>query len=178
MIGATDRGDRPMIPPSSDERRTKAFNLLKSLLHNLGVAIVGFGFALLGRGLDQLLGLHRIDSASATIAGWCLMAIGFLLRAWATFHFYERRMKVISLVPQQALITSGPYRFSRNPLYLGGNVFMFLGAVLILGSPGGIALTAINIIAMDFMIRREEKQLERDFGERWVAYRSRVRRWL
>jgi protein-S-isoprenylcysteine O-methyltransferase Ste14 len=87
-------------------------------------------------------------------------------------------MAVIKLTPQKHLITSGPYRFSRNPLYLGGNVFIFLGAGLFLGSPAGIVLTAINIIAVDVMIRREEGQLARDFGEEWVSYRNRVRRWL
>ena len=112
------------------------------------------------------------------IAAGVLLAVGLLLRIWATFHFYQRRMKVVSLVPQKSLITSGPYRFSRNPLYLGGNVFIFLGAVLFLGSPSGIFLTAINILVVDRMIRREEKQLEREFGLEWVSYRDRVRRWL
>ena len=87
-------------------------------------------------------------------------------------------MKVIKLAPQKKLITSGPYRFSRNPLYLGGNLFIFLGAVLFLGSPSGIVLTSINLVAVDFMIRREERQLARDFGEEWLAYRNKVRRWL
>lgn len=87
-------------------------------------------------------------------------------------------MRVIMLVPQNALVTAGPYRISRNPLYLGGNVFIFLGAVLVLGSPSGIVLTALNVLLVDFMIRREEKQLEREFGEEWVRYRNQVRRWL
>ena len=81
-------------------------------------------------------------------------------------------MKVISLVPQKTLITTGPYRFSRNPLYLGGNVFMFLGAVLVLGLPMGLVLTIVNILFVDFFIRREEKQLEREFGPQWEQYRS------
>jgi len=57
-------------------------------------------------------------------------------------------------------------------------VFIFLGAVLVLGSPSGIALTGLNVLLVDFMIRREEKQLERQFGEEWVRYRNQVRRWL
>jgi protein-S-isoprenylcysteine O-methyltransferase Ste14 len=102
-----------------------SLNLLKSILHNIGVVIVGLGFAYLGTRADLLLGIRRFHSVLTTTAGRLLVIIGFLLRVWATFHFYQQRMKVISLVPQQALITSGPYRFSRNPLYLGGNVFVF-----------------------------------------------------
>jgi protein-S-isoprenylcysteine O-methyltransferase Ste14 len=85
---------------------------------------------------------------------------------------------VISLAPQATLITSGPYRFSRNPLYLGGNVFIFFGAALLLGSPTAVVATAIHIPLMDLFIRREERQLERVFGEEWQRYRKRVRRWL
>jgi protein-S-isoprenylcysteine O-methyltransferase Ste14 len=159
-------------------RRRRGVSLLKSLLHNTGVVIVGFGFAFLGGGLDSLLGISAFHSVVTTTVAWLLLTLGFLLRVWATFHFYEQRMKVISLVPQGALITSGPYRISRNPLYLGGNVLIFLGAVLFLGSPSGIVLTALNVVLVDFMIRREEKQLERKFGDEWIRYRNRVRQWL
>jgi protein-S-isoprenylcysteine O-methyltransferase Ste14 len=156
----------------------KAINLSKSILHNLGVVIVGFGFAFVGTQLDYLLSIRDFRSLFMVAAGGLLVTLGFLLRVWATVHFYEQHMKVISLVPQGKLITSGPYRFSRNPLYLGGNVFIFLGAVLVFGSPSGLVLTVLNILVVDFMIRREEKQLERVFGEEWVRYRSQVRRWI
>ena len=155
-----------------------ALNLLKSILHNIGVVIAGLGFAYLGTRADLLLGIRRFHSFLTTTAGWLLVIIGFLLRVWATFHFYQQRMKVISLVPQQALITSGPYRFSRNPLYLGGNVFVFFGAALLLGSPAALVLTILHLPLVDRMLRREEKQLAQDFGSEWRAYRNRVRRWL
>lgn len=87
-------------------------------------------------------------------------------------------MKVISLSPQRTLITSGPYRFSRNPLYLGGNAFVFLGAALLLGSPAAVAVTLLHLPLVDLFTRHEEKQLERDFGAEWSSYRERVRRWL
>jgi protein-S-isoprenylcysteine O-methyltransferase Ste14 len=156
----------------------RAANILKSLLHNIGVVIVGFCLAFLGAAIDSALRITAFHSVFTTCGGWLLIAGGFLLRVWATFLFYERKMSVISLVPQNRLITSGPYRFSRNPLYLGGNVFIFLGAVLLIGSPTGLALTALNILFVDFWIRKEEKQLAKDFGEEWIRYRNRVRRWL
>jgi protein-S-isoprenylcysteine O-methyltransferase Ste14 len=87
-------------------------------------------------------------------------------------------MKVIVLSAQQSLITDGPYRFSRNPLYLGGNVCMFLGATLIVGSPSGIVLIIAQLPLVDIMIRREEKQLEKKFGDEWIRYARKVRRWL
>jgi protein-S-isoprenylcysteine O-methyltransferase Ste14 len=175
----------PQTSTSCDKRlrptklqTTTAVNVIKSVLHNLGVAIVGFGFAFIGREIDSLLAIPQFHSILLTVGGWLLVTLGFLTRVWATYLFYQRRMKVILLVPQKQLITSGPYRFSRNPLYIGGNLFVFLGAVLILGSPSGILLTAINLVAVDLMIRREEKQLQREFGEEWTQYTHKVRRWL
>ena len=152
--------------------------LLKSALHNVGVVIVGLGLAYLGTFVDSLLGLPTLTFPLAKAGALLLLALGFLLRLWATFHFYIHKMRVISLEPQSALITSGPYRFSRNPLYLGGNVFIFLGAALLLGSPTALVVTALHIPLMDGFIRREERQLERKFGDEWRSYKGRVRRWL
>jgi protein-S-isoprenylcysteine O-methyltransferase Ste14 len=153
-------------------------SLLKSILHNIGVVIVGLGFAYLCTVVDGLLGAPRFASSLAMVAALLLLALGFLVRVWATVHFYARQMRVISLQPQGTLITSGPYRFSRNPLYLGANVFIFFGAALLFGSPTALVVTAIHIPLMDRFIRREERQLERDFGEAWRNYKKRVRRWL
>ncbi len=140
--------------------------------------MVGLSVAFLGTRLDLFLGINGVTSVVATVVGWLLLTVGFLLRVWATFHFYEHQMKVVSLATQRSLFTSGPYSFSRNPLYLGVNVFILFGAALLLGSPTGIFITAIHIPFMDLFIRREEKQLEKNFGEEWVRYKKRVRRWL
>jgi protein-S-isoprenylcysteine O-methyltransferase Ste14 len=158
--------------------RSHIANLLRSILHNIGVVLVGFGVAFIGTRIDSLLAIRSLASGYATAAGCLLLIPGFLLRTWAAFYFYEYRMKVISLQPQQALITSGPYRVSRNPLYLGGNVFIFFGAALVLGSPAALALTAMHLPLIDLFIRREERQLAAQFGDAWVRYSSRVRRWI
>ena len=134
--------------------------------------------ALLGAGIDHRLGIADFTGALADGLGWALVAAGFLLRTWAAFHFYMRGMNVIVLHAQRHLITTGPYRFSRNPLYLGGNVFNFCGASLILGTPGGLALTMLHLPLVDFMIRREERQLSETFGDAWREYAQRARRWI
>jgi protein-S-isoprenylcysteine O-methyltransferase Ste14 len=152
--------------------------LLKSILHNIGVLIVGLGLAYLGTMVDSLLGIAAFGSVFVTVVAALLLLVGFLIRVWAATYFYTHNMRVISLTPQTTLITSGPYRFSRNPLYLGGNVFIFFGAALFLGSPTAFVATAIHIPLIDLFISREEKQLEREFAEEWRGYIKRVRRWI
>jgi protein-S-isoprenylcysteine O-methyltransferase Ste14 len=153
-------------------------SVLKSLLHNVFVVAVGFVVALLGAGIDHLLGIADFKCALADGLGCAFIAPGFLLRTWAAFHFYMRGMDVIVLHAQKHLITTGPYRFSRNPLYLGGNVFIFCGASLILGTPGGLALIILHLPLVDFMIQREERQLQETFGDAWWEYAQRTRRWM
>lgn len=157
---------------------TATASLLKSVAHNIGVVLVGFGVAYLGTRLDLVLGWGQFHVAIATAAGWVLLDAGFLLRTWAAFDFYERKMKVISLVPQRRLVTTGPYRFTRNPLYLGGNVFIFFGAALLFGSPGALLITAAHLPLVDLFIRREERQLAETFGDEWIEYKRHVRRWV
>ena len=151
---------------------------VRSLLHNIGVVLVGLVVAYFGTRLDSILGVPNFRSLGGSIAGSLLVAAGFLLRVWATYIFYEHRMKVISLSPQAVLVTSGPYRFSRNPLYLGGNVFVFFGAGCLLGSPSALVLTVLHLPLVDLFIRREETQLEARFGDQWLRYQQHVRRWV
>jgi protein-S-isoprenylcysteine O-methyltransferase Ste14 len=155
-----------------------AIVLLKSLLHNVGVVLVSLGFAYLGTIVDSLLGIPGFSSPLAVGFGILLIALGFLLRVWAVVHFYNRRMRVISLEPQGSLVTTGPYRYSRNPLYLGANVFCFFGSALLLGSPTALIMTVLHIPFVNLMIRREEGQLERKFGDEFRAYKKQVRRWV
>lgn len=153
-------------------------NLLKSILHNIGVVLGSIGLAYVASLVDLLLGIATFSKPLTDVCGWLLVLLGFLTRLWATFHFYSHRMRVISLVPQNSLITTGPYRYSRNPLYLGGNVFCFFGAALLFGSPTALVLTLIHLPFVNLMIHREERQLEQQFGEEFRAYKQRVRRWL
>jgi protein-S-isoprenylcysteine O-methyltransferase Ste14 len=153
-------------------------NLLQSLLHNIGVVIVSLALAYLGTVADSFLRLPKLSAPLVASFGAVLIGLGFLLRVWAAVHFYSHQMRVISLEPQDSLVTTGPFRYSRNPLYLGGNVFCFFGAALLLESPTALVMTALHLPLVNLIIRREEKQLESRFGEEFRAYKAKVRRWL
>ena len=77
---------------------------------------------------------------------------------------------------KRRVITSGPYSISRNPLR--GNVLIFFGAALLFGSPSALVNIVVQIPLVALFIRREEKQLDKDFGEQWMSYKTHVRRWI
>ncbi len=80
--------------------------------------------------------------------------------------------------PTPSIIESGPYRFTRNPMYLQ-LVIICIGFAIMLRNPWILRLTpAAAWVLQRFAIRPEEEYLERKFGEIYLAYKRRVRRWL
>ena len=81
-------------------------------------------------------------------------------------------------LPATTIVSSGPFRFSRNPLYLCLTL-MYLGLTLAVNTWWGIAVLVPLIIVMHFgVVLREERYLEQKFGESYRQYRSSVRRYL
>lgn len=152
--------------------------LLKAIVHNIGVILVGFIFAFIASRIDLILGLKLFNSSIVIFIGILLLAIGFIIRVWATYYFYKFQMGVIVLHPQRKLLTSGPYGFMRNPLYLGGNLFIFLGTSLILGTVVGVILTFLHLPFVNLMVKKEEKDLEKKFGKEFLDYEKKVPRWI
>ena len=80
--------------------------------------------------------------------------------------------------PTTEIVAGGPYRFTRNPMYLQ-MVLMCAGLGIVLGNAWVLLLTPLCAWALfHFVIRHEEAYLERKFGEAYLAYKRRVRRWL
>lgn len=154
--------------------------LAKSLLGSAIAGLIILMLAVLTGFLDILLGLRPFNfiSRPATTVGAFFFLLGFGLRAWATLVFYQKKMKIISLTPQRYLITSGPYRLSRNPLYLG-MFFMILGVVFILGSPSILIISALFFYLWNkYVVPMEERDLEEVFGQKYLNYKKIVPRWL
>ena len=80
--------------------------------------------------------------------------------------------------PTTALLTEGPFRLSRNPMYLG-MVVQYVGLALLVNSLWAIVLLPLALIVVHLtVIKREERYLEQKFGVEYLAYKARVRRWI
>ena len=107
----------------------------------------------------------------------CLLA-GFALATPAVASFARAKTSVLPILPTTALVESGPYRFTRNPMYVG-LAFAVVGISLVANWLWAIAVLPLVLLAVYFAaIKPEELFLEETFGADYSAYRSRVRRWL
>lgn len=111
-------------------------------------------------------------------AGGALVVAGLALDFWSIRLFGRAGTSALPFRPASTLVGAGPYRWTRNPMYLG-LTFMLLGVGLLLGRTW-IALSALlaALVIDRYAIAREERYLERTFGASYLDYKRRVRRWL
>lgn len=115
---------------------------------------------------------------AARIAGWALVAMGVAINASAWVAFLRAKTPVIPTSPTTTIVTNGPYRFSRNPLYLS-LALIYAGLPLLFGYLWPLAfLPLVLFLIVRLVIEREERYLERKFGADYTLYRDAVRRWI
>jgi protein-S-isoprenylcysteine O-methyltransferase Ste14 len=135
--------------------------------------------AVVGLGLNWF---YPLPFVSASIPGRWIGGVAFVaafaLAIWAIVTIRKAGTAFETVKPTTAIVASGPFRFTRNPIYLG----MMLGLI-------GLAIAfntlwiIVALIAFYFVLRygvvaREEAYLERKFGRAYLDYKDRVRRWL
>lgn len=119
-----------------------------------------------------------VSLPAQSLFAWTAIAVGTVILLWALLTFARNRTAVYPNRPARLVVCNGPYRFSRNPMYVA------LTAIAV-----GIALLADNfwmllflpgvLVALTvFVIRREETYLRNAFGSEYSGYVARVRRWL
>lgn len=112
-------------------------------------------------------------------AGIALIVLGVALAAWGRLTFFQQGAQVFPWShDHRALVASGPFRFTRNPMYLG-IVVTGVGAALVAGT-WLMWLVPIVIFALDnfVIIPFEERSMERTHGDAYRVYKARVRRWI
>ena len=111
------------------------------------------------------------------LGAFCLVA-GLALTIWAVATFRRVGTTRHPAGPTTALAVGGPYRFTRNPMYLG-LVFITAGLALLANALWPLVLLPVVIaIVRRAVIDREERYLTAKFGEEYLRYKARVRRWL
>ena len=114
----------------------------------------------------------RVLVAVAGLGGGYLLA-GRALRSFASVGTTPNPFE-----PSTAIATGGPYRFTRNPMYLG-MALAYVGLAFAIGILWALAALPVVLLVIDrVIIKREERYLKARFGEQYLAYKRRVRRWL
>lgn len=142
------------------------------------IFVAGF---LLALALDRWLVSLRFDERwrpVLTPSGWLLIALGAALMAWAIVTFTRARTTVLPYRPASRVVTSGPFRFSRNPIYVADTV-IYAGVSLLTRMAWPLVILPLVLATLyTFVIRREERYLGEAFGTEYAEYRRRVRRWV
>ncbi len=115
---------------------------------------------------------------SARIIGAMLVAASGTQALWASWAMKQAGTPIHPTHPTTTIVTAGPYRYTRNPMYLS-LCLLHLGIGLLLNGALPVLFLIPLALTLHFgVIRREERYLTGKFGETYLAYQRRVRRWF
>lgn len=139
--------------------------------------IIILGCYLVGAGLQYMFPYMFLPSGWEWIS-WPIIILGVALLLWSLFMLKQQDTPISPHKTPNVLITSGPYRFSRNPIYIGlllvyVSMAVYSNALMVaLMFPVAVALITKGVIM------QEEERLQQAFGKKYQRYKNRVRRWL
>ena len=130
--------------------------------------------------LDRLypLAWPGMDDLPARIIGYGIGAAGIALAAWGLLTLQRAGTTIMPNQRADRLVTEGAFRFRRNPIYMG-EVLVFLGLAELTHNIWFAILAPLFAIALyGLAIRPEEQHLETRFGQAYLDYKERTRRWF
>lgn len=140
--------------------------------------LIYLGLLLAGLAIDRLAALPSIGLSDPWLFAAGPVVAGIALLAMAAGLFRRHGTALEPWRPSSALVGSGIYRRTRNPMYLG-MAFIYLGLALGFESIAALLLLPVALVLIQTqVIAREERYLEARFGDGYRAYKARVRRWL
>jgi protein-S-isoprenylcysteine O-methyltransferase Ste14 len=135
-----------------------------------------------GLGLGLLVHWRRplpfLPKAVARVIGGLLLAVGYVTADSAILALWRARTDILTRRPTTKLISTGPFRFTRHPMYLGMSLMYGGLAILLNALPPLLLLPIILVLVQRGAIVPEEEYLERRFGNEYLKYMERVRRWI
>lgn len=141
--------------------------------------LIYLGGILIGLALDRWEWRSPIfDSTGWRWSGLVLVAAGIVLLVAGRRALLKAETNVNPFKPTLAIVTAGPYRFTRNPLYVGVTL-IHCGLTLLINTWWCFVFLVPVLFLIHFgVVTREERYLERKFGDSYRQYRARVRRYL
>ena len=128
--------------------------------------------------LQWIAGRPILPSSVRYWVGGVVLASGVVLALWGRRVMERAGTNVNPTLPTTALVATGPFRFSRNPLYVALTL-IYVGLALLANALWVLVLIVPVLLVMHYgVVRREERYLEAKFGDAYRAYCSRVRRYL
>lgn len=144
--------------------------------------LIYLAFLALGLGLDYGWSASifppRVPTGAQHSAGAALIVLGLATLATAFWQFRRAGTNVPTNKPTHAIVTDGLYRFSRNPIYVALSL-VYVGIAIAVDSLWVVGLLVPILVIIRYgVMTREERYLERKFGEEYLRYKASVRRWL
>ena len=128
--------------------------------------------------LDRKFHVPFLPHSMARVLGWVLLSKGVLLSSWFRRTMREADAPVRTDTPVPKLVTGRPFRYTRNPGYLS-LALIYAGIAVLRNALWVILLLpAVLVVIQREVIGREERYLERTFGEEYLHYKRSVRRWV
>ena len=159
-----------MSKPSNDRPNVIAFPPL------ILVITIALGFAL--QWLMPLGWIVRIDQTWRIGVGAIVVIIGALITIRGARALAHRGTNINPMLPALAIATEGIFRWTRNPMYVGGT-FLMIGIALIFALDWLLLLLVPSVLILHFgVVMREERYLERKFGDEYRRYKASVPRYL
>jgi protein-S-isoprenylcysteine O-methyltransferase Ste14 len=128
--------------------------------------------------LHFVIPVKKLVPAPYNFFGIILILLVLIMNIWASNFFKKKNTTIKPFQESDVLVTEGLFKFSRHPMYLG-MVIGLIGLFILLGSTTPLLVIPIFVwLITNRFIFHEEKALEKKFGEDYVNYRKKVRRWI
>ena len=133
---------------------------------------------LLGLLLKRRFPLPFLPRGATRALGLPLLGGGVLLMGWFFRTMRNAETPIVTRKPVSRIVTGGPFRYTRNPAYLG-MAMIFAGVSCLANALSAMLLLPVALLTIQRgVIEREERYLEREFGEEYLRFKAQVRRWV
>ena len=140
--------------------------------------LVYLGTLVFGLLINRRFPIYFLPRRISRGLGWPLLGGGMLLLGWFEWALRRGGTPANPYKPVSRIVTEGPFRYTRNPGYLS-MAMIYAGLAGLANAMWAILLLPVALLVIQRgVIEREERYLERKFGEEYLSYKARVRRWI